>query len=74
MGVAIRDSAALVQPAIEVADCHYRMLKAREHLRAQRFPDAYTVTGNQAEQTMQAGNAVSANVAHWIGTKITEVL
>ena len=40
------------------------MLKAREHLRAQRFPDTYTVTGNAAEQTMQAGNAVSANVAH----------
>jgi DNA (cytosine-5)-methyltransferase 1 len=72
--VATRDSAALVQPAIEVEDCHYRMLKAREHLRAQRFPDTYTVTGNQAEQTMQAGNAVSANVAHWIGTKVAEAL
>jgi DNA (cytosine-5)-methyltransferase 1 len=50
------------------------MLKAREHLRAQRFPDTYIVTGNQAEQTMQAGNAVSANVAHWLGTRIAEAL
>jgi DNA (cytosine-5)-methyltransferase 1 len=50
------------------------MLKPREHLRAQRFPDGYVVTGNQGEQTMQAGNAVSANVAHWLGRKVAEAL
>jgi DNA (cytosine-5)-methyltransferase 1 len=50
------------------------MLKPRESLRAQRFPDTYTVTGNQAEQTMQAGNAVSANVAQWIGERLAAVL
>jgi DNA (cytosine-5)-methyltransferase 1 len=62
-----RDSAALVAPAIAVEDCYFRMLKPREHLAAQRFPATYIVTGNQGEQTMQAGNAVSANVAHWLG-------
>lgn len=73
--MATRDSAALVQPdALDIADCRFRMLKPREHLRAQRFPDSYVVTGNQGEQTMQAGNAVSANVAHWLGQALTAVL
>jgi DNA (cytosine-5)-methyltransferase 1 len=72
--VATRDSAALVRPAIAVEDCYFRMLEPREHLRAQRFPDTYTVTGNRSEQPMQAGNAVSANVAQWLGTQLTAVL
>jgi DNA (cytosine-5)-methyltransferase 1 len=73
--VATKDSAALVQPDDpDVMDCRLRMLKPREHLRAQRFPDSYVVKGNQGEQTMQAGNAVSANVAHWLGRAIAEVL
>lgn len=50
------------------------MLQPREHLRAQPFPDSYTVTGNQGEQTMQAGNAVSANVAHFLGNAVAAVL
>ena len=50
------------------------MLKPREHLRAQRFPNAYVVLGNQGEQTMQAGNAVSSNVAQWIGERIAAAL
>ena len=50
------------------------MLKPREHLNAQRFPDHYDVKGNQGEQTMQAGNAVSANVPQWLGKRVAEVL
>jgi DNA (cytosine-5)-methyltransferase 1 len=73
--MATRDSAALVQPDDpDVMQCRLRMLKPREHLRAQRFPDAYVVTGNQGEQTMQAGNAVSANVAHWLGGAVAKAL
>jgi DNA (cytosine-5)-methyltransferase 1 len=74
--MATRDSGALVQPdnLAEVMECRLRMLKPREHLRAQRFPDSYVVKGNQGEQTMQAGNAVSANVANWLGRAIAEVL
>lgn len=72
--VATKDSAALVKPAIDVMDCRFRMFRAREHLRAQRFPDTYIVHGTGEEQTMQAGNAVSANVAHWIGRKVAEEL
>ncbi|MBO3744887.1 DNA cytosine methyltransferase [Streptosporangiaceae bacterium NEAU-GS5] len=72
--VATIDSAALVQPAIAVEDCFFRMLQPREHLRAQRFPDFYQVTGNKGEQTMQAGNAVSSNVAQWLGERIARAL
>jgi DNA (cytosine-5)-methyltransferase 1 len=73
--MATRDSAAIVQPDdADVAACRLRMLKPREHLRAQRFPDTYIVTGNQGEQTMQAGNAVSANVANWLGRAVAAVL
>lgn len=59
---------------IDVDECRYRMLRPREQLRAQRFPDSYQVTGNQGEQTMQAGNAVSANVAQWLGQRVAAVL
>jgi DNA (cytosine-5)-methyltransferase 1 len=72
--MATRDSAALVQPSQAVADCRFRMLKPREQLRAQRFPDTYTVAGNIAEQTMQAGNAVSANVAQWLAQQVSAAL
>jgi DNA (cytosine-5)-methyltransferase 1 len=50
------------------------MLKPREHGRAQRFCDDYRVIGNISEQTMGFGNAVSANVAQWLGGIVAEVL
>lgn len=69
-----RDSAALLRSAVDVDECRFRMLKPREQLGAQRFPGKYIVVGNQAEQTMQAGNAVSVNVARHIGERIKAVL
>ncbi|MCX4749258.1 DNA cytosine methyltransferase [Kitasatospora sp. NBC_01287] len=69
-----RDSAAVVVTADTIADCWFRMLKPKEQLAGQRFPDSYIVLGNGAEQTMQAGNAVSVNVANWIGRQLLEVL
>ncbi|WP_274558005.1 DNA cytosine methyltransferase [Streptomyces spiramyceticus] len=69
-----RDSAALVRSAPAIEDCYFRMLKPREQLLGQRFPEKYVVYGNQAEQTMQAGNAVSCNVARWIGERLKPVL
>jgi DNA (cytosine-5)-methyltransferase 1 len=73
-----RDRFALVdpgdRPTPDVRDCRFRMVKPRESLRAQRFPDSYTVTGNQGEQTMQAGNADSVNVAHWIAQRVATAL
>lgn len=68
------DSAALVSPAVEVEDCYFRMLQPREQLLAQRFPTEYIVHGTKGEQTMQAGNAVSCNVAQWIGERVAAVL
>lgn len=58
----------------DVANTYFRMLKPREHLAAQRFPRDYIVKGNLGEQTMQAGAAVSSNVAQWLGTAVTEAL
>ncbi|MBN7374088.1 DNA cytosine methyltransferase [Mycobacteroides abscessus] len=73
--VATRDSAALVAAdAIDIEDCRFRMLKPREHARAQRFPDDYGVVGNSSEQTMGFGNAVSSNVAQWLGGIIIQLL
>jgi DNA (cytosine-5)-methyltransferase 1 len=73
--VATRDAHGLVQDVVvDVNECRYRMLQPREQLRAQRFPDSYQVKGNQGEQTMQAGNAVSSNVAQWLGQQLGKVL
>jgi DNA (cytosine-5)-methyltransferase 1 len=73
--VATRDAHGLVQDVVvDVNECRYRMLQPREQLRAQRFTDSYEVTGNQGEQTMQAGNAVSSNVAQWLGEQLGKVL
>ncbi|MFC8449517.1 DNA cytosine methyltransferase [Kitasatospora sp. NPDC057223] len=69
-----RDSAAVLVTADAVADCWFRMLKPKEQLAGQRFPGDYIVLGTGAEQTMQAGNAVSVNVAKWIGRQLMEVL
>nr|WP_272936930.1 DNA cytosine methyltransferase [Mycobacteroides chelonae] len=59
---------------MDVADCRFRMLKPREHGRAQRFPDDYRTIGNSSEQTMGFGNAVSSNVAQWLGGIIIQLL
>ncbi|MCT9087327.1 DNA cytosine methyltransferase [Streptomyces sp. ASQP_92] len=69
-----RDSAAIASPGPALEDCHYRMIQPREQLLAQRFPADYTVLGNKGEQTMQAGNAVSCNVAQWVGARVAEAL
>lgn len=58
----------------DVDDCYFRMLKPREHGRAQRFRDSYIVLGNGGEQTMQFGNAVPSNVAQWLGGIARDVL
>jgi DNA (cytosine-5)-methyltransferase 1 len=71
------DSAALVvseRASLDIADCHLRMISAREQMLAQRFPDDYVVHGTRGEQTMQAGNAVSVNAARWIGHRVASVL
>jgi DNA (cytosine-5)-methyltransferase 1 len=50
------------------------VLKPREHGRVQRFSDNYRVIGNASEQTMGFGNAVSSNVAQWLGGIVAGLL
>lgn len=59
---------------VTAADCHLRMLNSREKLRAQRFPADYVLHGNKTARTLQIGNAVSCNVAQWLGERIGAVL
>ncbi|MGH8880230.1 MAG: DNA cytosine methyltransferase, partial [Stackebrandtia sp.] len=71
------DSAGLLSAPdepVNVADCHFRMVQPHEQLAAQAFPDGYIVHGNKGEQTAQAGNAVSVNVAQWLGQRLLDVL
>ena len=77
--ISTRDSGALLRTpspdhTVEVEDAWFRMIQPREQLLAQRFPTDYVVHGNKSEQTLQAGNAVSVNVAHWIGHHIATAL
>jgi len=72
--LATKDSAGLLRTAPQVEDCYFRMVQPREQLLAQRFPKDYIVHGNKGEQTMQAGNAVSSNVAQWIGERVVAAL
>ncbi|MEZ0070085.1 DNA (cytosine-5)-methyltransferase 1 [Streptacidiphilus sp. MAP12-20] len=70
-----RDSAGLLLTAADVDDCYFRMIQWREQMSAQRFPADYIVMGDtQEEKTMQAGNAVSCNVAQWLGNALSAVL
>lgn len=69
-----KTTTALLEPTPVLEDCHYRMIQPREQLLAQRFPVDYIVLGNKGEQTMQAGNAVSVNVAQWLGGRVKAVL
>lgn len=64
----------LAELGIELYDCLFRMLQPREHLTAQRFPADYIVHGGAGEQTMQAGNAVSCNVPHFLGRAVAIAL
>jgi DNA (cytosine-5)-methyltransferase 1 len=68
------DSAAVVRTAPTIEDCYFRMLEPREQLEAQRFTKCFKAVGSKAAQTMQAGNAVSVNVARWIGERLMPVL
>ncbi|WP_331756616.1 DNA cytosine methyltransferase [Streptomyces sp. NBC_01568] len=72
--LATRDSAGLLQPGVDIDSCRFRMLQPREQLNAQAFPETYLIHGTKHEQTLQAGNAVSCNVAEWIGRRVLATL
>ena len=72
--LATREQHGILRAALEVEDCHYRMLTPREGARCQRFRPDYVIHGNQGEQQMQAGNAVAVNVAAWLGRRAGDAL
>lgn len=72
--ISTHDSAGLLTVELDVEDCTYRMVSWREQARAQSIPDAYALLGTNGERTMHAGNAVSSNVAEWIGDRIAQAL
>ena len=74
--MATRDQHGILagEPALDIDDFHFRMLRPREAANAQRFPRSYVIHGNQGEQQMQAGNAVAVNVAHWLGRQVSTAL
>lgn len=53
---------------------HFRMLNNRECARGQGFPDSYEFHGTAAEVKAQIGNAVSVNVARWLGQQVRDAL
>lgn len=57
-----RDRYGLLDPAIEVDDCGFRMLEPHEIGRAMAFADGYIVLGNKRERVRQYGNAVTPPV------------
>jgi DNA (cytosine-5)-methyltransferase 1 len=56
------DRQALVQPAVDVDACGFRMLEPHEIGRAMAFPDAYVVHGTKRDRVRQYGNAVTPPV------------
>lgn len=72
--MATRDQHGVMHPAVDIDDCHFRMLTPREAANAQAFPRDYIIHGNAGEMQMQAGNAVATNVAAWIGQAIRNAI
>ncbi|GGY61882.1 DNA cytosine methyltransferase [Streptomyces omiyaensis] len=63
MTVTTRDRGALVEPALPVEDCGFRMLQAEEYAAAMAFPETYRWQGSKRDRVRMAGNAVPCNMA-----------
>lgn len=64
----------LVETAVRVEDCYFRMMEPNEVKAAQGFRPDYKIMGNKREQVKQIGGAVSPPVAEMIFTAIKESL
>lgn len=72
--VTTTDRAALVQPAVALEECRYRMLRPHEIKAAMAFPSSYIVLGNSREQTRQLGNAVTPPAMQWLVERVMDSL
>jgi len=54
--------------------CSFRMLNPEELKRGMSFPSDYIILGSRQDQVRQIGNAVTPNVAEWIGHRVMESL
>jgi DNA (cytosine-5)-methyltransferase 1 len=59
---------------IEVDDCYYRMIRAKEVGRAMAFHPDYIVYGDERQQVRQFGNAVTPPAMEWLMQRCIESL
>lgn len=74
-----RQSHALIVPDGMTLDelieqSSFRMLQPHELQLGMSFPSEYIILGNKRDQVRQIGNAVTPNVARWLGERVMEVL
>lgn len=65
---------ALLQAAIEVEDCYFRMLTPDEIKLAMAFREDFVLLGNQREQVKLAGNAVTPPAARDLIAAVVEAI
>lgn len=66
------DRDALVDPALAVEDCYFRMLQPHEIGAAMAFPESYVVLGNKRERVKQYGNAVTPPVMSMLIERVVQ--
>lgn len=72
--VTTRDRHALVEPAVRVEDCTFRMVQPIESGRFMAFPDSYVVDGTKGEQQKMYGNAVTPPAMQLAASRVVEAL
>jgi DNA (cytosine-5)-methyltransferase 1 len=72
--VRTHDSAALVNPGIDVEDCSFRMLEPHEVKAAMAFAADYQLIGNKRDQVRQLGNGVTPPVMGMIVGRLVDAL
>lgn len=65
---------ALLQGAIEVEDCYFRMLSPAEIKLAMAFRDDFVLLGSKREQVKLAGNAVTPPAARDLIAAVVEAI
>lgn len=61
-----KERAFIINPSIDINDCHYRMIKPAEIKKAMAFHDSYTILGSGKDQVKQLGNAVTPPAMEWL--------